>query len=98
MNSICNDADVIGRLSRPLNKFMTTCTPKARNRIPGPYTKPFQPRAAVANEIPDRVAFAMTVGFTDHISLIPASKYKGFLLGLSNSLSEPRPSIALTQK
>ena len=98
MRSICRVAEVRGRLSLLRNMFSAIWPANARNNMPGPYTNPFHPRATVANEMPDRVAYVIVRGFLRHVSLIPATRYSGLELGVVNILSVPSPSMALTQK
>ena len=50
-------------LSLERNKLNNNCSENTRNIIEGPYTKPFHPRAMTANDIPERVALAITFGF-----------------------------------
>ena len=74
-------------LSLERNKLNNNCSENTRNIIEGPYTKPFHPRAMTANDIPERVALAITFGFLIQDSLIPANKYNGFADVLRKNLS-----------
>ena len=60
--------------------LITTWNEYARKRIPGPYTKPFQPSAIIENAIPAIVAFAIKIGLLFQVSLMPAIIYSGFAL------------------
>ena len=50
-------------LSFFLNKLSETCAKYARNRMDGPTTNPFQPRATTPNAAPARLAFATALPF-----------------------------------